>query len=1006
MKYFTYVFSLLLISVSSPAIAQKSEHNELAKMAYFKAVDFYKNEAFKAANQHFEKAFHTMDVNSEYREDCNYYYALTAIKLNEKGGDALMTQFVQNYPTSNRKNEAYLEVGNHYYANGKPAASLKWFQKASPKFMTNKQEADYNFKMGYALFSNKKYTEAKQYLLPLTRSEIYADEANYYYGYIAYLQEDYSTAQEYFKKIENNARYKNDLAYYLMNINFKQKKYTQVVETGEDLLKIVSRRQISEISKIVGESYFYLNDFKKAIPHLKNYKGKKNRLSTNDHYFLGNAYYKENDFPNAVLTFSRIAKGKDAVAQNAYYHLADSYLKMDKKSEALNAFKNCSELNYDQDIKEDAWYNYAKLSYDIGNPYKNTSEVLMSYIQQYPNNAKAREINKLIVQSFISSKDYKGALAYYQKRHLSKDSNYQKTSLYRGIQLFQNSDYQEALAHFKTSSNQVFDKKVQARALYWQAETYYRMYNFKQALLDFKRFSTNAYAKNTEEYKNSNYSIGYSYFKLKDYDRAKGYFENFIKTKPKDKVKFYDSYVRLGDCHFIGKSYWNAMTAYNKVIEANAIDADYAQYQKAISYGFVSRNTKKIETLKPFSKNHPKSTYKDDALFELGNAYIRERQSSNAISTFQKLIDTHKKSVYIPNALLKQGLIYYNENNPDKSIAKYKSIVSTYPKSKEASQAVKNARQVYVDIDKVDEYAEWIRSINYTSVSDIDLDNTMYEAAEKKFLANNLTQAISSFKKYLINFPEGIHALKANFYSAQAYFSTKNTEKAAEQYQFVISQNASEFTEQALSRLAQIYLEKNNWEQAIPILKRLELEANFPQNIVFAQSNLMKGMYEKQDFENTVLYAEKVLENKKVEDQVKSDAYIFIARSAIKTAQLEKAKTAYEEVSKIAKGALKAEALYYDAYFKNLDKDYEASNKTVQILAADYASHKYWGVKGLLLMAKNNDGLKDAFQATFILENIIKNYGQFEDLKLEAQTILEEITKRNTTKTENESTDF
>ena len=35
---------------------------------------------------------------------------------------------------------------------------------------------------------------------------------------------------------------------------------------------------------------------------------------------------------------------------------------------------------------------------------------------------------------------------------------------------------------------------------------------------------------------------------------------------------------------------------------------------------------------------------------------------------------------------------------------------------------------------------------------------------------------------------------------------------------------------------------------AIPILERLEEEANYPQNIVFAQSNLMKGYYENKNY--------------------------------------------------------------------------------------------------------------------------------------------------------------
>jgi TolA-binding protein len=81
---------------------------------------------------------------------------------------------------------------------------------------------------------------------------------------------------------------------------------------------------------------------------------------------LGYAYYKQNDFENAISQFNKIINGKDFLAQNAYYHLGESYLKLDKKQEALNAFKNASEMPFDSSIQEDASLNYAKLSYEIG----------------------------------------------------------------------------------------------------------------------------------------------------------------------------------------------------------------------------------------------------------------------------------------------------------------------------------------------------------------------------------------------------------------------------------------------------------------------------------------------------------------------------------------------------------------------------------------------------------------------------------------------------------------
>lgn len=153
----------------------------------------------------------------------------------------------------------------------------------------------------------------------------------------------------------------------------------------------------------------------------------------------------------------------------------------------------------------------------------------------------------------------------------------------------------------------------------------------------------------------------------------------------------------------------------------------------------------------------------------------------------------------------------------------------------------------------------------------------------------------------------------------------------------------------------------------------------------------MKGYYTNENYAKAVIYAELILQKGKLEDRIKSDAFIIIARSAIKTNAVDKARKAYSEVEKIAVGELKAEALYYSAYFENEDGSYRVSNQIVQKIAADYSSYKYWGAKGLIIMANNHYELKDAFQATYILESIIKNFAQFEDVVDEATTALNRI---------------
>jgi TolA-binding protein len=626
--------------------------------------------------------------------------------------------------------------------------------------------------------------------------------------------------------------------------------------------------------------------------------------------------------------------------------------------------------------------------------------VLNGYLNKYPNSPFKQEINNLLIDSYISSKNYKEALVLLEKNKAPENRlAYQKVTFYRGLELYTDGNFQEAQALFKKSIAENKDAKFSARATFWKAETEYNLDQYNEAMLSFKQFLNLNEASTTPEFKNVHYNLGYSYFKLKEYENAIKHFSDYIAVGKDDKVRLTDAYLRLGDCNFISAKYWPAMDAYNKAIELKSVNSDYAAYQKGISYGFVGRNDRKIEDLEKFATNYPNSQYADDALYELGNTYVNENNEQKAVATYDKLIANYKTSSYVAKSILKQGLIYYNNNKSEPALGKFKKVAAEFPNSPESLEAVATARLIYVDTGRVEEYADWVKTLSFVEVSDSELDNTMYESAEKQYLMNNAKQAISGFSSYLAKFPNGLHALKSNFYLAQLYFADGLESNAVKHYEFVVGKSRSEFTEQSLARLSQIHLKAKDYTKAVPMLKRLETEADFPQNKTYAQSNLMKAYYEQEDFNNAEMYATIVLANTKVDDRIKSDAQIIVARSAIKTNNEAKAKLAYAELLKIAKGELAAEALYYDAYFKNKEGKFEASNTAVQKIAKDYSGYKFFGAKGLVLMAKNFYGLKDSFQATYILESVIKNFTEFPEVVQEAQTELDfiktEEAKRN-----------
>ncbi len=985
MKNFV-VFSLFLfLSFSSFSQQTAIYTNDLVD--FNQALEFYNNKQYLAAQNLFENVKNSSN-DPTIQSDSAYYIANAAVRLNQPNADQLMEEFVEKYPTSLKRNSAYLDVANYYFDSGKYPQAQKWYDKVDESNLSRSEQERFEFNNGYVYFKAKQFDKAKNYFNSVSTSQKYGSQAKYYLGFIAYEGDDYEEANQKFEEVKGESRYSEDLSYYQADMNFKLGKFEKAIEMGKEQYNKSNPQEKSQLSKIIGESYFNLGQYNEAIPYLKEYKGTRGKWNNTDYYQLGYAYYQQGDYQNAIGEFNKIIDGKNNVAQNAYYHLAESYLKLGKKQEALNAFKNASEMDFSPEIQEDAYYNYAKLSYEIGNSYKSTPQVLLAFMEKYPKNPNNEELKALLIDSYITSKNYKEAMELLENnKNFHDKAAYQKVAFYRAIELYNEGNYNEAISYLDKSLKEPKNPNFTARATYWKAESDYELGNYENALSGYKQFQQLPSAQSTSEFKNLKYNLAYTQFKLKNYPEAIANFKSYVGSSTSDKVRKKDAYMRLGDSYFVTSQYWPAMENYNAAIEIGGAN-DYAEFQKAISYGFVDRTEKKLEELMAFVKKYPRSVYYDDALYELGNTYVAQNMNKEGIAAYDQLVREVPTSIFVPKALLKKALIHNNSGKSNEALALFKRVAKDYPSTPEALQAVAAAKIIYIDEGKVNEYAAWVKTLDYVEVGDAELDDDTYLAAEQPYLENNQSQAQSRFEAYLKQFPNGRNAMKAHFYLAQIYFSNGKNDQAIPHFKYVVDRERNEFTEQALARISELYLGKKEYENALTYLKRLESEADFPQNIVFAQSNMMKASYELKQYSEAVGYAEKVLQNPKIDNAVKSDAQIIIARSAMETNNEAKAKTAYAEVLKTATGKLAAEALYYDAYFKNKEGKFEDSNASIQRLAKDYSGYKLFGAKGLVLMAKNFYALKDAYQATYILDNVIKNFSDFPDVVEEARTEL------------------
>ena len=97
---------------------------------YNHAMQLYSNKDYVASQLVFTKIKNTFDQASELRARSYYYEAFCAIRLKQKNADELMNAFFEKFPTSTKRNTAFLEVGDYYFNDNK-LVGLKTFLNAN-----------------------------------------------------------------------------------------------------------------------------------------------------------------------------------------------------------------------------------------------------------------------------------------------------------------------------------------------------------------------------------------------------------------------------------------------------------------------------------------------------------------------------------------------------------------------------------------------------------------------------------------------------------------------------------------------------------------------------------------------------------------------------------------------------------------------------------------------------------------------------------------------------------
>lgn len=992
----------LLVSLSVPAIlqAQQTRVYDDPEASYNLGLDLVEKKQYGAAQDVFHGLLKNLPAGeSVMRLDAQYFDAMCDYKLDHPEARQKFTDFIRYYPDHSKTNEAHLYLGFIHYDARHYRDAIEEFEKVDPYLLTPVQMSEYLYKMGYSYMDQENYEKAKEVLFPILNTDNeYRNAANYYYAQIAYIEKDYNQALKYFNEIDKDSEFADQVPFYILQINYIDKNFDEIAGIGPGMIKndINDRKKKAEAARIVAEAFYDKGDYNEALNYFRVYEDNSRKSFTREeNYQMAYAMYQTGDFQGAIDKFQKVTGPKDEMSQNAYYHLAGCYLETGEKKFAQNAFYSALQIEGSEKIREDALFNYAKLTYELAyDPFNSSIQVLTQYISDYPGSDRLDEAYKYLTNIFLSTKDYQTAIDAIEKiRVKNRDlkAAYQRITYERAIQLFNAVRYQDALVNFNKTLANNYDPEITARARYWTGETQYRLGNYTKAIDYYDDFMVSPGAFKLDIYPMTKYNLGYAYFKLKYYDNALLTFQQFVSRPMKGREDFVtDARLRMGDCYFITQNYKEAIGEYDRAIRERSPDSDYAYFQKGLSEGALGNNQEKINTLKMLTRNYPNSNYIDDAFYEIAESYLLLNNNSDALDWYSRLIATFPSSSYVIKALQKSGLVYYNQNDYDKALGELKKIVKDYPGTPEAKEALTTIRNIYIDKNAVSDYYAYAETVPFANVTVSEQDSVTYLAAEMLYMNNNCGGAVKAFADYKQQFPNGAFLMNANYYKAECDYKLGNTEDALTGYNFVLDYPKSKFTENALVRAGEINMDMEDYSAALEDYKRLEDAADYQTNITLAINGQLICQYKLGHYREAIKASDKLLQRDKLNNEQLLNAHYITAKSALAIDSLPVATREFEATSELSDGEKGAEAKYMLTSIQFKLKNYKKAEDMVFELVNEYPAFEYWKAKAFIMLADIYTADDNVFQAKQTLQSVIDNYPG-EDLKSVAREKLEAL---------------
>ena len=943
-----------------------------------RGCDLFERGRWSDARSQFVKVKQMLSpADHRLNETADYYLAVCAMQLDAPEAESTLLAFMDNYPASIYENDIHFALGLYYSTRNEFDKAMTEFDKVDYLLLNSACREKYDFRVGYIEFVNGSYDDAYDLLSRIGSQSEYYDNALYYRAYIEYSRGRYETSKGMFKELLASESYAELAPYYLLQIEYKQGNYPYVVKNGETLLAKSSSSQRVELLRVMSESCFRMENYRRAAELMEQYAASGGAMGREEHYIRGYSLYRSTRYSEAVEELTKVCGPDDALTQNASYHLAHCYIKLGNKSLAAEAFAMASGDGYDDNIAENALLNYAKLKYELDDDRFNESiNLLNRYLARYPDSESASEVQTLLVTAYSNSKNYDAAYnAIKQIPNPDGDIRalLQKITYSKAVEAYQNGDIEQAETLLDESVSIGIVPKYKALGLFCLGDIAYAKGDYRSAIDLYSKYLDLA-PKSEKEYKLALYNLGYAHFALNENDKSKRRFNDFLSNNKEQNRYYADALNRRGDIEYLRREYSSAADSYAKAARVDVVEQYYAQYQRAVVLGLLGRTGQKIDALKAIVKAN-RGDYVDDAEYELGRTYIVQERYSDGAATLEKFVEKYPSSSYHTQALLDLGLAYVNMGNNDKALANYKKVVEKGPQSVEARDAMRGIREIYIDSGAVDDYFEYASraGVEYDS-SNMYRDSLTFQSARSVYMSGKNAEAVSKFERYIAEYPKGYYFDDALFYLSDCHIKNGDKEKSLTTLGVLVQRPDGKYTVAALSNMGRIASDLEHYDTAATAYRRLYDAESTVSGKAGAMTGYIRAVKAYGDDDTLLAAADDVVSHEDSGETARREALFAKAMILKKRGDSNAALEIFSQLGQEVKSSEGAQSAYEVIASEYAAGHFDEAENLVYAFAEKNTPHAYWLGKSFLLLGDIYRSRNNLYQARATYQSIVDGY--------------------------------